>query len=173
MKLEFQFIPRTTAGVNARTLCSKEQWDKARFACYQRAGYVCEVCSGVGPDHPVECHEYWEWDDPSGVQKLIKLIALCPTCHQAVHLLGSMFRAGRFGTVRTARNYIELGGLYLNLLMHAMNVNKWTLDQTRSNIFEAYKQYSLRSTLQWKVNVDLVVDFTEQPTRFEMEGFEL
>ena len=172
MILEFQFIPRTTAGVNARTLCSKEQWDKVRFACYQRSGYVCEVCGGVGPDHPVECHEYWEWDGPSGVQKLVKLIALCPDCHHAVHLPGTMYRTTA-QMINPVRSYIELGELYMNLVDHVANVNGCTLNQARSNLLTAYKQYLLRSRFQWKVNVDLVVDFTEQPTRFEMEGFEL
>ncbi len=66
----------------------REQWDKLRRPCYRAAGYRCEICGGKGPQHPVEAHEVWQYEDDGarGVQTLIRLIALCPDCHAVKHM---------------------------------------------------------------------------------------
>lgn len=170
MKLEFQFIPRTMSGINARNKCPKEQWDMARFACYQRAGYICEVCGQVGPKHPVECHEYWEWNKQAGIQRLVKLIALCPKCHQAVHLGHTI---SKLAPVRSSGGMLMANEVYLNILLHVCSVNGWTLKQTRANLAIASRLHNERSKQVWKLDVSLVSDFEVQSTRFDMEGFEL
>lgn len=86
MKLTIELVPSTSWFSNLRSLLSSEEWDKIRRGCYKNANYKCEICSGVGPKHPVECHETWEYDEKQGIQKLIGLIALCPSCHEVKHV---------------------------------------------------------------------------------------
>jgi 5-methylcytosine-specific restriction endonuclease McrA len=57
-----------------------------RKRTYRQANYRCQVCGGRGSKHPVECHEIWHYDDENKIQKLMGLIALCPSCHQVKHI---------------------------------------------------------------------------------------
>ena len=59
MKLTIELVPQTAWYSNVRSNVTKSEWDVLRKACYKAAGYKCEVCSGKGPKHPVECHEMW------------------------------------------------------------------------------------------------------------------
>jgi hypothetical protein len=86
MKLQIELVPSTSWFSNLRSLLSSEEWDKVRKGCYKHANYKCEICGGVGPAHPVECHETWEYDENTGIQKLVSLIALCPNCHEVKHI---------------------------------------------------------------------------------------
>ena len=63
-----------------------DDWDLVRRAVYRQAGNRCEVCGGRGPRHPVECHEVWVYDDQRHVQRLERMIALCPACHECKHM---------------------------------------------------------------------------------------
>ena len=85
MKLTIELVPKTSWYTNVRSNISKEQWDKLRNECYTKAHYKCEVCGGKGHKWPVECHEVWEYDDVNHIQKLARLIALCPNCHTTKH----------------------------------------------------------------------------------------
>jgi hypothetical protein len=49
-------------------------------------GSRCEICGGRGPEHPVECHERWRYNDLIRTQTLVRMIALCPACHQVKHV---------------------------------------------------------------------------------------
>jgi hypothetical protein len=51
----------------------------------RQAGHRCELCGGVGGSnrgHTIECHEVWDYDDRTWVQRLVRLTALCPACHE-------------------------------------------------------------------------------------------
>ena len=61
-------------------------WDRIRRQVYRQANYRCEVCGGRGPEHPVERHEVWRYDDRARVQALVRMIALCPSCHGVKHM---------------------------------------------------------------------------------------
>ena len=39
-------------------------------------------------------HEVWDYDDARRVQRLVRLIALCPACHEVKHL-GLAAKRGR------------------------------------------------------------------------------
>lgn len=49
------------------------------------ANYRCEACGQRGKDHPVECHDVWEFDSELMVQRLEGLHAYCPECHDVRH----------------------------------------------------------------------------------------
>ncbi len=62
-QLTVELVPRTCWFSNLRSELSKEEWDRLRRPVFERAGNRCEVCGGKGTQHPVECHEVWEYDD--------------------------------------------------------------------------------------------------------------
>lgn len=85
MNLTIESIPLSLWGVNLRDKLGPVTWARVRSDCYARAGHVCEICGDVGPKHPVECHEIWEYDGERRIQKLVGFIALCPACHEVKH----------------------------------------------------------------------------------------
>jgi hypothetical protein len=85
-RLTIELVPRTCWFSNVRDQVPRGDWDRIRREVYERAGKRCEVCSGRGSRHPVECHEVWEYDETAHVQRLVRMIALCPACHEVKHI---------------------------------------------------------------------------------------
>lgn len=157
-KLEIELIPTTCHYSNVRTTLKTKLWDKIRFMVYEKAEHKCEICGETGLEqgyrHRVECHEIWKYDDKRFIQKLVGLIALCPTCHQAKHI-GRAFAIGKQDVV-------------LNKLME---VNKWTPEKTAQIITEAFDVNKERSKHNWKLDISLLkkppysLDIKDKPKR--------
>ncbi len=137
MKLSIELVPKTSWYTNVRSHVSKEEWDRLRRDCYKKAGYKCEICEGKGEKWPVECHEIWEYDDIAHTQKLIRLIALCPKCHQVKHF--------GLATVKGKRN---------QALKHLMKVNSMTLLEAEHYIEVAMRCYWQRSQHDWILDIN-------------------
>jgi predicted HNH restriction endonuclease len=72
---------------------SRKDWDAYRIPVCTSAGDVCEVCGAQvytdsGRKRRPDCHELWifEHRGDRSVQRLDRLIALCPDCHRAQHI---------------------------------------------------------------------------------------
>lgn len=126
IKLNIELVPRTAWFTNLRSDLKASEWDKIRRKCYAEAGYKCEICSGVGPKHPVECHEKWNFGD--GKITLTGLIALCPSCHEVCHI----GLAGIRGRGEIA-------------MRHFMKVNGISATEAKKLIAEAFALYHERS----------------------------
>ncbi len=59
VQLTIELVPSTSWYNNVRSIVTRAQWDKLRAIVYDKAWHLCEICEGVGPKHPVECHEVW------------------------------------------------------------------------------------------------------------------
>ena len=140
-KLTVELVPEGQWGANLRQVLSKKDWDILRKKTYQEAGYVCEVCSGVGPKWPVECHEVWHYDDQTKVQRLDGLVALCPPCHQVKHI-GRSFAVGRGAEA----------------LHHLMEVNGWRLNQAEKYIQSVFEIWKERSQHEWVLDVTWITE---------------
>lgn len=135
-KLTIELVPSTAWGENLRKILKKEHWDILRKASYKRARYRCECCGGKGSQHPVECHEIWQYDDELKIQKLLDLIALCPPCHQVKH----------FG-------FASLQGNELDVREHLQKVNGWSQSQTSKYVGNAFKIWEERSKFEWQLDI--------------------
>jgi len=140
-KLTIELVPRPLWGQSIAQL-HKLQWDKLRKPCYRAAGYRCEICGGKGPAHPVEAHEVWEYTDDGirGVQRLVRLIALCPDCHGTKHL----------GFTRTVKGEAEYG----RLLDHMVAVNGWGRGDNAQRMLDdvlraAEAEWERRNRIEW------------------------
>ena len=136
MKLTIELIPSTSWFSNLRSILTSGEWDKVRKSCYKSANYKCEVCGGVGEKHPVECHETWEYDEINGIQKLISLIALCPSCHEVKHI-------GLAGIKGRTQEAIE----------HFCKVNACTKTEAEKYIKEAFETWNKRSEQEWQLDI--------------------
>ncbi|MEJ7648644.1 MAG: hypothetical protein WKF57_06255 [Nakamurella sp.] len=80
-----QPIPKSAWGLNLRRVFTPTEWDRLRKPVMAAAGNCCEYCGGIGQFHPVECHEWWAFDESTGTVSLRRLITLCPDCHAMQH----------------------------------------------------------------------------------------
>ncbi|MCP1545514.1 hypothetical protein [Methylorubrum extorquens] len=98
---EFPPIAAKAAGQNLWSLFDEATWNHVRKTNYARSGHRCMLCgeqrprivgAGAAARGPVDAHEVWSWsmpdDDPSlgvGIQRLERIMVLCPTCHACFH----------------------------------------------------------------------------------------
>ena len=135
-RLTVELVPSTSWFKNVRSSVSQADWDKLRKYVYQRANYICEICCGRGPNHPVECHEIWAYDDELHIQELAGLQALCPRCHMAKHLGLSIQR-----------------GKGKQVLAHLSDVNGWSMPAAKEYIQKVWSEWEERSKHEWSLNL--------------------
>jgi hypothetical protein len=147
-RLTVELVPSTCWWSNVRSRLSPAVWERLRRATADAAAHCCEICGGRGRRHPVECHEVWDDDDTRRVQRLVRLIALCPACHEVKHL-GLADKRGRQGAA----------------LAHLARVNGWTAADAEV----VFEQWAARSRHDWTLDCTVLeaqgVHF--EPTRTE------
>lgn len=134
-RLEVELVPSTAWGSNLRSVLTGAQWKTCQQFVYAKSGRRCEICGGVGPKWPVECHEIWSYDDDEGLQKLEGLIALCPPCHRTKH---AGFAASQ--------------GLMVEVLMHLCEVNDWLVEHAELYLEAVFEVWSRRSNQGWDLD---------------------
>ena len=135
-RLTIELVPQTCWFSNVRSEVSPADWDRLRKMTAHAAGNQCQVCGGLGPKWPVECHEIWEYDDNQHRQTLAGLTALCPACHEVKHM-GFANTRGR-GTI-AARNLAK--------------VNGWTAQEADRYIADQFAVWERRSRFQWTLDL--------------------
>jgi hypothetical protein len=142
-KLEIELIPKTCHFSNIRSTVTSAEWDKIRFISYAAANNKCEICGSdglkQGYKHKVECHEVWHYDDKNKIQKLIKLVSLCPTCHQVKHI-GRSIAIGKQDVC----------------FQQLAKVNKWTQKEIEEHISSSFQLHKERSKYQWSLDLSLL-----------------
>ena len=135
--LSFPPIAANAAGQNLWTVFDRDSWNHVRSAAYDRNGHRCQICGNQGgslwkaiatPEERarprlVECHEVWSWkpvdraDGGIGVQKLERLLTVCPDCHQIFHEGHALHKAratGRENLERLVGKHIEKTRILVN-----------------------------------------------------------
>jgi hypothetical protein len=140
--LTIELVPKTAWYRNVRSHVSKDEWDALRSVVFERAGRSCEVCGGKGDRWPVECHEVWHYDDAQYVQTLVRMIALCPQCHEVKHL-----------------GLASVRGKHEQALRHLAHVNGWSVSDARLYLEASLEQWSRRSQHQWTLDISYLDQF--------------
>lgn len=140
LKLTIELIPQSAWKDNLRNYVGATRWNKIRKEIYKRADYKCEICSGQGKKHPVECHEKWKFEE--GKIILLGLIALCPSCHEVKHI----GRAQATGNLERA-------------IKHFREVNKVSNEVARKYISECFRVYHQRSEQKWELDLECLKKF--------------
>lgn len=142
MRLTIELVPSSSWANNVRTIVTKKQWDIIKAKVSSKAYSVCEICSGVGPKHPVECHEIWGYDDKNLIQKLDGMIALCPDCHMVKH----------FGLAQVMHRTDKA-------VAHLMKINNLDYFQASKYIDEAFQAWAERSKKTWILDLDHLKEY--------------
>lgn len=137
--LTIELVPRTCWYTNVRSQVPRAEWDAIRRAVYRRAGHVCEVCGGAGAKHPVECHEVWRYDDGQHIQRLERMVALCPACHRVKHI----------GKASVDGRYDEAAG-------HLAAVNGWMAAQAEQYVRACFRTWKRRSRHEWTLDIGIL-----------------
>jgi hypothetical protein len=139
LRLTIELVPQSCWFSNVRAVVSQSQWDRLRIQVYKQANYICQICGGVGPKHPVECHEIWHYDDKKLIQTLEGMIALCPNCHMVKHI-----------------GLAEIQNKSEQALQHFMKVNGLKKKEAKQHINAAFTKWSERSAKLWKLDISLL-----------------
>jgi hypothetical protein len=139
LPLAIELVPSSSWGNNLRLLLPPPVWRRLAAAQARAAGWVCEVCGGRGPAHPVECHEVWEYDDAAGVQRLAGLVSLCPPCHRVKHIGLELTRGQK---------------AFHRAFAHFVTVNRIDLDTAERAVESAFALHARRSTMEWTLDLD-------------------
>jgi 5-methylcytosine-specific restriction endonuclease McrA len=135
-KLTIELVPETCWYTNVRSEVTPKVWEVLKRLTFQKANDQCEICGGKGKRHPVECHEVWDYNDAQHLQTLVRLIALCPACHECKHI-GLAYSRGR--------------GEFA--ARHLARVNHWSIDQTNKYIENCAQLWQTRSQFQWTLDI--------------------
>lgn len=147
-KLTIELVPSTAWFGSLKKTLTKEEWNKVRYIVYEKAGKKCEICGGIGPKWPVECHEVWQYDESAKVQKFIRGIALCPYCHEVKHI----------GRARMMDRGEEA-------LAHLAKVNGWTTKEAEKYTDKQFDVWRERSRHEWTLDLSELKKYgvTSQP----------
>lgn len=142
VELFVDMVPTTAWFSNLRSELQPAEWEAVKRKTYHLAGHLCQACGGRGPRHPVEVHERWDFNASTGIQTLLRVIALCPACHEATHYgLASLN-----GRTRQAKDQ----------LMRVTGLNEL---QANRHIHEAMEAYRERSAQEWTLDARWLLNF--------------
>lgn len=144
-RLTIELVPKTCWYSNVRSNVPRNHWDIIRKEVYAEANYVCEICGGVGRNHPVECHEVWHYDDVNHIQSLERMIALCPSCHGVKHI-------GR----------AHANGYFISAVRHLASVNNWDTATAISYFQYQMEVWKKRSQYQWQLDISALQEYTRR-----------
>lgn len=140
-------LPETTWYDNVRSTISDSQWQEIKRTVAQENGNRCNCCGGRGKEWPVECHEIWEFNDALGVQKLVGLKALCPPCHEVVHI-----------------GLANMNSRADQAINHMVRVTGLPRDRCVDMENEALNTAERRSRRNWKIDISFLSDFKPRDT---------
>lgn len=141
MKLEPDLIPRSSFFRNLRAMIKPDEWDTVRRAVYSRSGHKCDICGAAGK---MECHEKWEYDEKTGIQKLVGLTCLCSDCHEVKHI-----------------GLAQVRGRYREALEHLKKINRISTEEAEVIVEEAFEIWRARSERTWKLDVSALNDLVK------------
>jgi hypothetical protein len=138
-KLTIELVPQSSWYNNVRSNVSKNEWDRIRKKSYKLANSRCQIC---GLFLPLECHEIWQYDDDTCIQKLIGLIALCRDCHRVKH-----------------PGLARIRGEEQKVLSQLRKINKMAMLEAIKYLEESFKKYEERSLKTWKLDTNYLKEY--------------
>jgi len=136
--LNIELVPQTAWYINLRNR-NKEEWDILRKMVYSLyGGNKCGVCKVSGK---VNCHEIWDYDDNSHIQKLIGFIALCDLCHHVKHI--------GLADILSSKGELDFD----KVVNHFIRINNCTKNIFEKYREEAFKKWRERNQYKWELNL--------------------
>lgn len=139
-RLTIELVPATCWYSNVRSEVTAKQWEVCKAYTREKSGGKCEVCGGRGRRWPTEAHEVWHYDTDTLLQKLVDLVALCPSCHLVKHI-------GR----------ADIVGRGPQAFAHLMKVNGWNEREAQRYLDHAFRVWDARSQVDWDLDVTFLL----------------
>lgn len=143
MKLTIELVPSSCWYSNVRSNVTTSEWNKIRKKAYIDANHVCEICGSNGKlqgrRHAVECHEVWDYNELTFVQTLVRMTALCPSCHQTKH-------AG----------LANINGKTEQVIRHLMKINQMNRKEAVRYFDAAFVLWGFRSRFNWTLDISIL-----------------
>lgn len=136
-KLEIDAVPKTSWGISLKRKMPRAAWDKLRKQVHERNGSKCQTC---GSKEKLHCHELWEFNDRSGVQRLVGLGTICNMCHHATHF--------GLATILAAQGHLDINAV----VAHFLKVNKCDSDTFEAHLAKARTTWERRSKRKWRLD---------------------
>lgn len=141
MKLNFELVPDGCWYSNLRSILSKSDWEIIKSAVRKKAEGKCSIC-GV-KSKVLHAHEVWSYDEKNAVQKLEKVIAVCPDCHSVIHI-----------------GFTQLKGDEKRAEEHFMKVNGCSYAEYRQALGKANEEHKRRNKVsEWTLDLSWLKDF--------------
>ncbi len=132
LRLAIEPIPAGSRLASLARMLPPAQWDAIRRAAYRQARFRCQAC---GRQARLHCHEVWQYAEQTDRQWLAGLLALCPECHAAKHIL-----------------FAHTPALRGALLQHFAAVNRLSPDQAQLHVRVAMDRQRQLDERQWVVD---------------------
>lgn len=143
--LTIEPVPFSSRFSSVRTHLAQADFNRLKKSIYIRAGYRCEICGEngfeQGHQHPVECHEVFEFDETSGTQKMSGLMCVCPNCHSVKNI--ELTRAKSEEDFEAALNRLA-------------SINGWSKSQSMAYYQHSMHVWKERSKKSWILNLQLL-----------------
>ncbi|MHB1885126.1 MAG: DUF5710 domain-containing protein [Acidimicrobiales bacterium] len=140
-ELFVDLVPSTCWFTNARSAISPSDWARVRKHVCRRAGFACEICSAKGDLH---VHERWQFDRANLVQRLRRLICICPPCHNATHFMGTKDRDGDEAAEEA--------------LAHLASVRRCSHSDAEQHVLDAFDLWEERSRFAWSLDLSVLMN---------------
>ena len=143
LKLNFELVPDSCWYGNLRTYFKPQVWDIIRRKAYSKADGKCTICNA--PTKRLEAHEQWEYDEENKVQRLKRVIAICPDCHKVIHI-----------------GLTQLKGNEQAAIEHFIKVNNSTYADYRKALGKANADHARRNRVdEWALDLTWLKEFLE------------
>lgn len=129
--LTVELTPESVSGMSLSKMLSKKEWDAIRRSVYEKYNYTCIHCKAVAD----RANVLWSYDEPTGIQTLTGIEAVCPECGLASHYQGAQTHEMKDSIHR-----------------HLMQVNGWTIEQVEEHVEKALAEYKQRSGVEWTMD---------------------
>ena len=139
-KLKIDLIPESSWCKNLRNHIGQTKWNKIGIESCERVKGLCEIC-GATETRRLDCHEIFEYDEETKIQKLTGFMSLCRKCHQVIHFENTRLRA-------TEGNF-ELEP-FIEHFMKVNNCDRKTFDEHRTKALDIWRK---RNKVEWSVDL--------------------
>ena len=84
IKLTIELVPSTAWNQSLYNLLPRKEWTDLKNKVFTKEGHQCYICGSS--EGILSLHEFWSYDEPTYVQKLVEFHHLCNLCHKIKHI---------------------------------------------------------------------------------------
>lgn len=144
-KLDIELVPRSAWNQSLYNYFKNNkriiEWNKIKNDIFLSEGRKCWICGAANSG--LEAHEFWEYDETNGIQKLLAIHHLCSMCHKIKHI-------GFWGTEDGLKILEKYNLSWEDIIKHFCRINECTIEDFQLHKKKAFEIWGGRNKLKWK-----------------------